>query len=76
MPTSGTDCEPSSVEWTKVALSQIGVVVGEIKDRVAIDFGDRGIGLFKGIIANLDTFLLSPLNFDRLFFVNDQGRNR
>jgi len=75
MSTSGTDRESSGAEWTKVSLSQISIVVGEIEDRVTINFGDRGVCWFKDIIANPNTFLLSPLNFDRLFFINDQGRN-
>ena len=76
MSTSGTDCKPSGVEWFEMSFAQIGIVVGEIEDRIKIDFGDRGVGRFIGIIANLDTRFLSPLSLDRLFLVNDQGRSR
>ena len=76
MSTGGTDREPSGVKWTEVSLSQISIVVGEIEDRIAINLGDGGIGKFKGVIANLYTFPLSPLDFDRLFFVDDYSRNR
>lgn len=64
MSTSGTDCKAPREEWTKMPFAQIGIVVGEIKDRVTIDFGDRGVGRFKGIIANFDTFILGPLHLD------------
>ena len=59
-----------------MSFVQISIVVGEVEDRIAVDFSDRGVGRFNGIIANFDAFLLRPLDLDRLFFVNDQGRNR
>jgi len=64
MPAGGTDRQSPGVKWAEVSLSQISIVVGEIEDRVAINFGDGRIGRFEDIIANLNTFLLSPLNFD------------
>ena len=59
-----------------MSLSQISVIVGEIEDRIAIDLGDGGIGRLEDIVANHYTCLPSSFDFDRLFFVNDYGRNR
>lgn len=59
-----------------MSLSQISVIVGEIEDSVAINLGDGGIGRLEDVVANLYTRLQSSFDFDRLFFVNDYGRNR
>ena len=62
MYTGGTECDTTSGERVEMSLAQICIIIGEINDRVKVDFGDREVGRFKSIIANFDTFLLGPLN--------------